>query len=85
MNKAWDELGNNFKRKGGSFIARDTRVSIKVEQDMKFKLQDTAQKYGLTISALGAYIIGQWMSNYGSNKPEGLPPAADNHEPGVPV
>ena len=42
-------------------MKRDARISIKITADLKQELDLLAKSYGLTISSLGAYIIGQWM------------------------
>jgi hypothetical protein len=69
--------------KGGYFTARNTRISIKVENSIKEELNEIAQSYGLTISGLGAYIIGRWIREHGEKTGAALP--AVNHKPGVPV
>jgi len=33
-----------------------------VTTDMKKEMENLANSYGLSISSLGAYIVGQWMS-----------------------
>jgi hypothetical protein len=43
-------------------MARNARISIKVTTDMKKEMENLANSYGLSISSLGAYIVGQWMS-----------------------
>lgn len=42
-------------------MARNSTLHIAIREDKKKELQDFADRYGLTASALGAYIIGQWI------------------------
>lgn len=42
-------------------MARNSTLHIAIREDKKRELQDFADRYGLTASALGAYIIGQWI------------------------
>lgn len=42
-------------------MARDIRISFKIAEDKKELLQKYADSYGVTMSALCALIIGQWL------------------------
>ncbi len=42
-------------------MARNSTIHIRVMDDKKRELKDYAERYGITISALGAFIIGQWI------------------------
>lgn len=42
-------------------MARNSTLHIAIREDVKKELQDIAERYGMTASALGAYIIGQWI------------------------
>lgn len=42
-------------------MARNSTLHIAIREDVKKELQDIADRYGMTTSALGAYIIGQWV------------------------
>jgi len=42
-------------------LARNSTLHIAIREDVKKELQDIADRYGMTTSALGAYIIGQWV------------------------
>ncbi|MFZ2539947.1 MAG: hypothetical protein WAX04_13790 [Oscillospiraceae bacterium] len=44
-------------------MARDTRISVKVTKYVRNELEQVALSYGLTISSLGAFIVGQWLEN----------------------
>lgn len=44
-------------------MARDIRVAFKMNEDKKNELQAYADSYGVTMSALCALIIGQWLHN----------------------
>lgn len=66
-------------------MARDSRISIKITADMKQELEQLAASYGLTISSLGAYIIGQFIhetNNKINNKERLAGATAVNHCPG---
>ncbi len=63
-------------------MARDAKVIIKVEKDVKYVLETQAKGYGLALSTLGAYILGNWAKEI-TEKTGGALPAVD-HEPGVP-
>lgn len=49
--------------KGVFEMARDVRVAFKLAEDKKELLQRYAESYGVTMSALCAFIIGQWLYN----------------------
>jgi hypothetical protein len=41
------------------------RVTIRLSEDNERKLVEVAESYGMSVSSLGAYIIGQWLhTNY---------------------
>jgi hypothetical protein len=44
-------------------MARNSTVHIAVSEEKKRELKDFAERYGITLSALGAYIIGQWIDS----------------------
>jgi len=44
-------------------MPRETKIVLKVTEEIKNDLQDRAKRYGMTMSALGAYVIGQWLEN----------------------
>lgn len=44
-------------------MARDINLVIRVDGAIKQRLQDEATKRGLTMSFLGAFIIGEWLRN----------------------
>ena len=44
-------------------MARDIRVAFKLAEDKKELLQQYAESYGVTMSGLCAFVIGQWLYN----------------------
>ena len=42
-------------------LSRDVRLSIKISEDNHAELKRMAESYGVTMSALSALIIGQWL------------------------
>lgn len=42
-------------------MARNTKVIIMTDERVKERLQDYADRLGMTLSGLGAYILGQWV------------------------
>lgn len=42
-------------------MARDEKLVIKLEERMKFQFQAYADRMGVTMSALGAFVVGQWV------------------------
>lgn len=42
-------------------MAREQQVMIRLTDEIKTDLQRYAANYGLSMSSLGAYIIGQWV------------------------
>lgn len=42
-------------------MARDIRLSIKLSEEKHQELKEMAESYGVTMSALSALIIGQWL------------------------
>lgn len=43
--------------------SRQERIIVRLNPDMKERFQEIAGQYGITMSALGAYVIGQWVVN----------------------
>jgi len=64
-------------------MARNARISIKVTVDMKKEMEAIASSYGLSVSSLGAYIVGQWVSEKREKKRLSGAPAGDYGQ-GVP-
>ena len=44
-------------------MARDNRVAFKMTDEKRDELQAYADSYGVTMSALCALIVGQWLHN----------------------
>jgi antitoxin component of RelBE/YafQ-DinJ toxin-antitoxin module len=44
-------------------MGRDIRVAFKMNEEKKEELQAYADSYGVTMSALCALIVGQWLHN----------------------
>ena len=42
-------------------MARNSTLHIAVTDDKRRELKDYAERYGIAVSALGAFIIGQWI------------------------
>ena len=42
-------------------VARDVRLSVKLTEDKHGELKGFAESYGVSMSSLSAYIIGQWL------------------------
>lgn len=42
-------------------IVRDEKIIVKLSAEKKGQLQDISEKMGVSMSAIGAYIIGQWL------------------------
>jgi len=42
-------------------MARNAKVIIMTDERVKERLQDYADRLGMTLSGLGAYILGQWV------------------------
>ena len=42
-------------------VSRDIRLSIKISEEKRDELKAMAESYGVTMSALSALIIGQWL------------------------
>lgn len=49
-------------------MARDEKVIIRLTEETKNKFQSIAERYGLTISALGSYVIGEYVSRIEKNE-----------------
>ena len=42
-------------------MSRDVKLSIKISEEKRDELKEMAESYGVTMSALSALIIGQWL------------------------
>lgn len=42
-------------------MARDSKVIIRLTDEIKEEFQSLADEYGMTISALGSYVIGKYI------------------------
>lgn len=42
-------------------MARDVRVSFKISEEKHRELKAIADSYGVTMSSLSAFVIGQWL------------------------
>jgi antitoxin component of RelBE/YafQ-DinJ toxin-antitoxin module len=49
-------------------MARDEKVIIRLTEEVKTKFQNIAERYGLTISALGSYVIGEYVARIERNE-----------------
>ncbi|BBH43520.1 hypothetical protein PTHTG4_p001 (plasmid) [Parageobacillus thermoglucosidasius] len=49
-------------------MARDEKVIIRLTEETKNKFQRIAERYGLTISALGSYVIGEYVARVERNE-----------------
>lgn len=65
-------------------MKRDTRVTIKVTAELRSELDNLAQSYGLTMSSLGAFIIGQWIESVREKKARSAVASAVYYCPGAP-
>lgn len=54
-------MDTNRNKRGDYKMARDIRVAFKLAEDKKVLLQQYADSYGVTMSALCALIVGQWL------------------------
>lgn len=45
-------------------MARNSQIHIAVRDDIKEKFAEIAYGYGMTMSALASYIIGQYIYNH---------------------
>lgn len=54
-------MDTNRNKRGDYKMARDIRVAFKLAEDKKVLLQQYADSYGITMSALCAMVIGQWL------------------------
>jgi antitoxin component of RelBE/YafQ-DinJ toxin-antitoxin module len=43
------------------YMAREEKIMVRIKEEVKNEFQKKANEYGLTMSALAAYIIGQWV------------------------
>jgi len=44
-------------------MARDCKVMIRLHEDVKNELQVCAEEYGLSMSAFGAFVLGEYLRN----------------------
>ncbi|MCL6588178.1 MAG: hypothetical protein K6T72_17085 [Anoxybacillus sp.] len=49
-------------------MARDERIIIRLRADVKEEFQDMAEQMGMTISALGSYVIGKFVVDHKRNR-----------------
>lgn len=42
-------------------MARDIRVSYKLTEEKHHELKAVAESYGVTMSSLSAFVVGQWL------------------------
>lgn len=50
------------KTQGGLYrMDRDVKVNIRMAEDKKNELQMHADNYGMSMSALAAFVLGQWL------------------------
>ena len=45
-------------------MARNATIHVAVRDDIKKKFSDIANGYGMTMSALASYVIGQYIYNH---------------------
>lgn len=45
-------------------MARNATIHVAVRDDIKEKFSEIANRYGMTMSALASYIIGQYIYNH---------------------
>jgi hypothetical protein len=50
-------------------MARDEKIMIRLTTQIKDELQIAAESYGMTMSTLGSYIIGKWLSDQRKIRP----------------
>ena len=49
-------------------MARDEKIVIRLTEEIKQEFQNTAEELGMTISALGSYIIGDYLRRLKNEK-----------------
>ncbi|WP_461202943.1 hypothetical protein [Anoxybacillus sp. TBDG-1] len=49
-------------------MARDERIIIRLRTDVKEEFQRLAEDMGMTISALGSYVIGKFVVDHKRNR-----------------
>ena len=49
-------------------MARDERIIIRLRADVKEEFQGMAEEMGMTISALGSYVIGKFVVDHKRNR-----------------
>jgi hypothetical protein len=65
-------------------MARSARVSVKLTVGKKRELEEIAERYGVSISMLGACILGRWMDDRQAEKERLAVASAGNYGPGAP-
>ena len=61
------------------------RISVRIDMEVKKEIEIIANNYGLSSSALGAFIIGHWLDyTREENKARMAGASAVNYCPGVP-
>lgn len=64
-------------------MARSARVSVKLTASKKKELEAIAERYGVSISMLGAYILGRWMDDRQEEEKRLVVASAVNYGPGA--
>ena len=49
-------------------MARDERIILRLRTDVKEEFQGMAEEMGMTISALGSYVIGKFVVDHKRNR-----------------
>jgi len=65
-------------------MARSARVSVKLTVAKKKEFEETANRFGVSTSMLGACVIGKWLSDREEEKKRPPVVSAVNYGPGVP-
>jgi hypothetical protein len=64
------QIRSDWKMAMSRAIVRDEKIIIKLSAEKKGELQAISEQMGVSMSAIGAYIIGQWlMQQQMINKP----------------
>lgn len=56
---------------------RDEKIIVKMSADRKAELQQISEEMGVSMSAIGAYIIGQWLMQQRAMKQVVMPKMLD--------
>lgn len=54
---------------GSDKVARDERIIIRLKTEIRDDFAGYAELYGMTVSSLGSYVIGQWVANHKKMEP----------------